>query len=245
MDGAAADAGKGREQDLGGSAVPCEERADLETLAAGPGDAVAGDAVLPHRHEGDMRRAQPLLQESPARCREEAAIEGGDGLDEIGRHRPDRAGRGGRRREATAVADGAIGRDEAHAAVVGLLCGHAVETDGTAREPRHAGIPHGLPVAPAAPIRPADVEPDEAERLPVGDGRDAGDHLAIHEGAEEAARIRGMEGSSIGEAGIPAFARRPVDQRLDLSERQRAYRRRLRHHATALSSIPKPARRPV
>ncbi|MNT93501.1 hypothetical protein D3C72_2349960 [compost metagenome] len=51
----------------------------------------------------------------------------------------------------------------------------------------------------------------------MGHSRNARHHCGIDKGTEEAMGIGCLEGGRIAEAGIPAFGRRPIEQRGDFN----------------------------
>src|SRR6185369_9282395 len=87
------------------------------------------------------------------------------------------------------VADVVPGVAEARLAIVRLLRHHAVEPDGAAGQPRHAGAPVLDAKTFSAHHRAGDVETEKAERLAVFHDRDAGDRLAVEPADQEGAGI--------------------------------------------------------
>jgi hypothetical protein len=114
-----------------------------------------------------------------------------------------------------------MGDGKAHAAVVVLLGGYAVEADGAAAQMGHAGIPHRPAVPLAAPVGAADIEADEAEIVVVAHRRYGGDQVVARKRADEAGRVGDGESLGIAETGVPAFRRRPAEERVDPGRGQR------------------------
>ena len=187
-----------------------KERPDLAAVTASAGDAVSLDRAILDDRKRDVRRAQPVFQEGSPRSGKEPAIVVQDiRFRAYGTNVAVGFCRTVRRSD---EADRPVDRRKTHAAVIGLLFDDTIEADRAVAEPRHAGIPDRLAMTLTAPVRPTDVETDEAEILAIGHCRNTGHHLAIDKGADEALWIRRMERHGIANTGIPALRCRPIDK---------------------------------
>ena len=117
--------------------------------------------------------------------------------------------RGGRRNRA-AVADVGVSELKAGLSIIVLLRRHAIEPDHARAGVRDRRIPYAQAVAAAAQIRSHDVKAEKGKPRTVIDAGDGRGRLAVEFADEKAFRIDGSKAAGIGEAGIPAFSRRPV-----------------------------------
>jgi hypothetical protein len=76
---------------------------------------------------------------------------------------------------------------------------------------RDRRVPDAQAVAAAAQIAADNIEAEERESIIVIDAGDRRRRRAVELADEKAVGIDGIEAFGIGEAGIPAFRRRPID----------------------------------